>query len=51
MDAPPLPEKRKYSVQGGLKVYFPQIRVMRESANGEYHLNDQFHRIITKPNG
>ena len=36
---PPLPEKRKYSVQaGGLKVYFPRIRVMREGAYGEYQL-------------
>lgn len=34
MGAPPLPEKRKYSVQSGMKVFFPQVRVMKEHVNG-----------------
>lgn len=35
MGAPPIPEKRKYSIQSGMKVYFPQVRVMKENVNGE----------------
>jgi len=32
---PPLPEKRRYSVKGGQKVFFPQLRIMKESLNGK----------------
>lgn len=41
MHAPALPGKRNYSVQGPMKVYFPQIRVMRENMNSKYNYNDK----------
>ena len=38
MEAPALPDKRKYSIQSGMKVYFPQVRVMKENVNGKFKL-------------
>ncbi|KAF6019790.1 Myo20 [Bugula neritina] len=41
MGTPPLPDKRKYSISRGMKVYFPQVRVMKENINVEgYELKE-----------